>query len=148
MNQSIIEARALANDLNREYRRKQRDEKLMDNLIHDIRKLLRTDGVLYKTRYGWKIKLYSGSDRDKRGQVVNSTVWVEGKPRKVSRERLATRQQPIRSGNVPEGVRPSVRATGRGHRHQHTNKKPEDRMSRPIKPGTVGLRQWHVRRNG
>ena len=111
MNQDIEDARTLANALNREYRRKTRDEAVIDQIIKDIRGLLRDDGMLYKARYGWRLKLWSGSDRDK---------GVD----------KATPEQPRRGSNRPRR-RGVLKATKRGYRHIHTNKKPSERLSRP-----------------
>jgi hypothetical protein len=63
----IDEARMLAKALSREYRRPKRDGKMIDDLIDQIKTLVPEDqGALVKTKRGWKVKLFSGSSRDRR----------------------------------------------------------------------------------
>ena len=63
----LDEARMLAKELSREYRRTDRDDKRIDKLIAQIRSIVPEDqGTLYKTKRGWRVKMYSGSSRDKR----------------------------------------------------------------------------------
>jgi len=63
----IDEARMLAKVLSREYRRPKRDNAVIDDLIDQIKILVPEDqGALVKTRRGWRVKLFSGSPRDKR----------------------------------------------------------------------------------
>ena len=142
----IKEARSLVTELNREYRRKSRNDKIMDQIIKDVREMVGGDGVLYKTRYDWRLKLWSGSERDKKeGRQRFLTWWVEGKPHSGYQDVPEfTPQQPRRS--TRERIRPSVRATGRGYRHQHSNKKHVHRLSRPITHSPIGQRQFGLGR--
>jgi hypothetical protein len=64
---NIDEARMLAKALSREYRRPKRDDKRIDQIIDEIRVLVPEEqGALVKTKRGWKVKLWSGSHRDRR----------------------------------------------------------------------------------
>ena len=63
----IDEARMLAKVLSREYRRPKRDNNVIDDLIDQIKVLVPEDkGALVKTKRGWRVKLYSGSPRDRK----------------------------------------------------------------------------------
>jgi hypothetical protein len=63
----IDEARMLAKVLSREYRRPKRDDKVIDDLIDQIKTLVPEDqGALIKTKRGWRVKLWSGSPRDRK----------------------------------------------------------------------------------
>jgi len=65
----IDEARMLAKVLSREYRRPKRDDARIDDLIDQIKALVPEDqGALVKTKRGWRVKLYSGSPRDRRAE--------------------------------------------------------------------------------
>jgi hypothetical protein len=63
----IDEARMLAKVLSREYRRPKRDESRIEDLIDQIKVLVPEDqGALIKTKRGWRVKLWSGSSRDRK----------------------------------------------------------------------------------
>ena len=70
---NIDEARMLAKVLSREYRRPKRDNNVIDDLIDQIKTLVPEDqGALVKTKRGWRVKLYSGSPRDRRPEQVSA----------------------------------------------------------------------------
>lgn len=64
---NLDEARMLAKELTREYRHPKRDENRIDQLLAEIRELVPEEqGALVKTSRGWRVKIWSGSPRDKR----------------------------------------------------------------------------------
>lgn len=63
----IDEARMLAKVLSREFRKPRRNNRVIDDLIDQIKTLIPPEqGALVKTKRGWRVKLWSGSPRDRR----------------------------------------------------------------------------------
>ena len=64
---NIDEARMLAKEMSREYRRPDRDQRRINKLADEIRGLVpESQGALVETPRGFKVKLWSGSPRDRR----------------------------------------------------------------------------------
>lgn len=77
---NIDEARMLAKELSREYRSPARDNKRIDQLLAEIRSLVPEEqGILVKTRRGWKVKVWSGSPRDRRPQPTAKSARSDRK---------------------------------------------------------------------
>jgi hypothetical protein len=63
----IDEARMIAKEMSREYRRPDRDQRRINKLADEIRALVPEDqGALVETPRGFKVKIWSGSPRDRK----------------------------------------------------------------------------------